>query len=126
MQKDKVRRLLGGVAAIGVAVAIAGCARNTAQNQAPANAYPPPPAASTQPAPNYGSTAQPNANNPGTNYATTSPLHLRSGPGVNNPVIGTLPSGTQVQATGSQQGGWWEVQSPDGTGWVSSRYLSPS
>jgi uncharacterized protein YgiM (DUF1202 family) len=124
MQNDKMRWLLGGVAAMGLVVAVTGCARNTQQQ--PANAYPPPPAATTTPAPSYGST-QPPANQATANYSVTAgALHLRSGPGVNNMVIGTLPAGTQVQATGSQQGDWWEVQTPDGTGWVSSRYLSPT
>jgi uncharacterized protein YraI len=116
MPKDTTGRLLGGVAVIALMAAVAGCARNPP----PPPAYPPPPVAMTPP-PAYGPPSRPAAK-----YLLTSALHLRSGPSVESTVVGTLPSGTQVQATGSQQGGWWEVQTPDGTGWVSSRYLSPT
>ena len=116
VQKDELSGVLGSLAVLGLGLAIAGCARSTIQN---------PPLAGVQLAP----AAQrqwidPKADRPGKILATTRLLHLRAGPGVNGMVIGTLPPGTPVQATGSQQGGWWEVQTPDGTGWVSSAFLS--
>ena len=117
----KPRPLAAYVAVVAMAAAVAGCARNTAQQEP---TYPPPPATSTAPA--YGSTRQwTNPSAPAAHYAVTSPLRLRTGPGVNNTIIATLPAGSQVQATGSQQGDWWEVQTPQGTGWVGSRYLAP-
>ena len=48
-------------------------------------------------------------------------LNVRSGPGVNYPVIGVLARGDQVAVTGRHApSGWWQVQLDDGrTGWVS-------
>lgn len=58
-------------------------------------------------------------------YTATVPLHLREMPGVGAHIIGSLPPGAPVRTTGSFRGVWWEVQTPEGTGWVSSRYLRP-
>jgi hypothetical protein len=49
--------------------------------------------------------------------------HLRYLPGVNQTVIGALPPGLPVQSTGSTYGGWTELQTPEGTGWVQEGYL---
>ena len=126
MRTEKLRRLAAAVAVVACIAATAGCARNSTTAPNTGAAYPPPPAAGTAPAPSYGSTGPwANPSTPAATYAVTASLHLRTAAGVNNTIIATLSPGTQVQATGSQQGGWWEVQTPQGTGWVSSRYLSP-
>ena len=57
-------------------------------------------------------------------------LNIRSGPGVENPVVGTLqPSGSGVKRTGKMSGLgediWVEIQNPGGgTGWVKSEFLT--
>ncbi len=57
-------------------------------------------------------------------------LNIRSAPGANKPVIGTLAFNatdvTRIGPSASVDGSiWWEVQSQGGTrGWVSSRYLT--
>jgi uncharacterized protein YgiM (DUF1202 family) len=123
MQKDNLRRIGAGAAIVALAAAIAGCAGNS--QQPPSGAGYPRPATMTPP-PAYGSTQPaPSPSAPAADYAVTAPLHLRTGPGVNSSIIATLPPGMQVLATGSQQGAWWEVQTPEGTGWVSSRFLAP-
>jgi uncharacterized protein YgiM (DUF1202 family) len=57
-------------------------------------------------------------------------LNIRSGPGVENPVLGTLqPSETGLKRTGKTSGLgddlWVEIQNPSGgTGWVKSDFLT--
>lgn len=53
----------------------------------------------------------------------TSVVSMRSGPGTNNPVIGTLHHGMALQILATANHGWMQVQSPAGTGWVYGSYL---
>lgn len=64
-------------------------------------------------------------------YRTTTELNIRTGPGVQNPLVpgSPLPEGTVVQSL-QVQGNWWKVDvlkgagvSADLEGWVNSRYL---
>jgi hypothetical protein len=58
---------------------------------------------------------------------TTTPVSavsMRAGPGINNPVIGTLHAGMPLQLLATGNHGWMQVQSPVGTGWVYGSYLA--
>jgi len=52
----------------------------------------------------------------------TGDLNLRSGPGVNFPVVGVLPGGLTVDVQGCG-GGWCSVASAEGSGYASSNFL---
>jgi uncharacterized protein YkwD/uncharacterized protein YraI len=60
----------------------------------------------------------------GTQYKTTIQLNLRSGGGLEYPVIGSGVAGTIVTATGRTNGIWYEVKMDNQTGWMSSEYLT--
>jgi uncharacterized protein YgiM (DUF1202 family) len=54
-------------------------------------------------------------------------LNVRSGPGVENSVVGSLPNGSQVTVLGYEDG-WYQVffsteQDPLAVGYVSETYL---
>ncbi|WP_209425092.1 SH3 domain-containing protein [Pararhodobacter sp. SW119] len=53
-------------------------------------------------------------------------LNIRTAPGVANPVIGGLaPDATGVEVTAvSDSGGWGRINSGEGAGWVSLRFLA--
>ena len=55
-------------------------------------------------------------------------LNIRLAPGVDNPVLGMLAPGTEVNATGAtadvEGTTWWEVVTPRGAGWASGHYLA--
>ena len=51
-------------------------------------------------------------------------LNLRSGPGLNNDVIGNALLGDTVPATGNSIDGWVEIEANGVIGWVSSDFLS--
>jgi uncharacterized protein YgiM (DUF1202 family) len=54
----------------------------------------------------------------------TGALNVRSGPGSQYTDIGTLAGGAEGTIIGrSADWAWWLMQSPVGTGWVSSRYI---
>ncbi|HEY8341664.1 MAG TPA: N-acetylmuramoyl-L-alanine amidase, partial [Calditerricola sp.] len=53
---------------------------------------------------------------------TASRLNVRSGPGTQYAVIGSLPNGTRVTVL-EERTGWWRVQTGSLTGWVASQYL---
>lgn len=57
-------------------------------------------------------------------YKTTIWLNMRSGPGLNQTIIGSGPTGTTVAGTGKTSGIWYEVKLNGLTGWMSSEYLS--
>jgi uncharacterized protein YraI len=88
----------------------------------PALQPPPPPPTVQPPPPPSGSVTG----------VTTEPVNVRSGPSSQYPSYGTIPLGTTVTITGvSQDGSWYQVVvpsdvSPDGTGWISGRYLTLS
>lgn len=50
-------------------------------------------------------------------------VNMRSGPGVDYPIVTTLPFGTEVSVTGSRDG-WYAVSYESASGYVSSSYLS--
>lgn len=70
------------------------------------------------------STSQATDANSATHYVTGNRVNQRSGPGIGNSVMGALTKGTPVREIGAQDG-WTQIASPLGTGWMSSRYLSP-
>jgi hypothetical protein len=56
-------------------------------------------------------------------------LNVRSGPGIENPIVGTIPpNGTDIQVTGTgEQNGndiWVPIKYQEITGWVNSSYLT--
>lgn len=51
-------------------------------------------------------------------------VNQRDGPSTSNAVIGQLTKGTRVRKL-SEQGGWTQITSALGSGWMSSRYLQP-
>lgn len=132
MQYRNIRRPLSMAGILGVAGLLAACA-NGPEEQA-YNVPPPAPAGSHVVPPEYSGSSSPeqlSVTTPGYSsqiggFATTADLHLRAGPGVGAPVVATLPRGTPVQRNGMVEGNWWGVRTPDGTGWVYSRYLAPT
>ncbi|GAA1861476.1 hypothetical protein GCM10009715_06150 [Paeniglutamicibacter psychrophenolicus] len=56
---------------------------------------------------------------------TTANLNLRSGAGTNHDAIGVVPVGERV-LLGRSSGGWANVKTSKGTGWVSVLYLATS
>jgi uncharacterized protein YraI len=70
-----------------------------------------------------------NVYQPGEEIQTITNLHLRSGPGSNNPSLGIMPSGTTGAVTGAPQlvGSvlWYPVDMEGfGAGWASGQYLT--
>ena len=61
---------------------------------------------------------------PGPAYVANVPLNVRAGPSDRAPVVTAVPPGAPVYPDGRYDGGWWEVRTPGGLGWVYSRYLS--
>lgn len=56
-------------------------------------------------------------------YVTGTRVNQRDGPSTSSRILGSLPKGASVQKIQSQ-GGWTQIRSSLGTGWMSSRYLS--
>ncbi|MDE0591592.1 SH3 domain-containing protein [Halocynthiibacter sp. C4] len=56
-------------------------------------------------------------------YVTGFAVNQRVGPSTSNQVMGTLSRGTDVKKIGTQ-GGWTQIQSSLGIGWMTSQYLS--
>ncbi|RAX46229.1 hypothetical protein DQ353_20535 [Arthrobacter sp. AQ5-05] len=56
---------------------------------------------------------------------TTANLYLRSGAGTNHAAMGVVPVGEKV-LLGRSSGGWANVKTSKGTGWVSALYLATS
>jgi hypothetical protein len=52
------------------------------------------------------------------------PANIRSEPGMNGRVIGTAAKDTQLKEL-SRSGGWVEVETDSGRGWISSGLLAP-
>ncbi len=51
-------------------------------------------------------------------------LNLRSGPGLEKELIGSLPLGSEVKATGrNETGDWLKVSTEQGEGWVAAQYV---
>ncbi|MGD9713826.1 MAG: SH3 domain-containing protein [Thermomicrobiales bacterium] len=50
-------------------------------------------------------------------------LHLRSGPGLDSPVMTTMPNGAQVTVTGQSVGGFLSISWQGRSGWASAAYI---
>jgi cell wall-associated NlpC family hydrolase len=59
----------------------------------------------------------------GTRY-TTDTLNVRSGPGTDHSVVGTLTRGQEVSITGNTSGVWYEIVYNGAARWVSGDYLA--
>lgn len=68
-------------------------------------------------------TSTPQANNVNYSYVTGTQVNQRAGPSTASAVMGVLDERTQVQRI-RDQGGWTEIVSTLGTGWMSSGFLS--
>jgi len=66
------------------------------------------------------------APSPGEHLIAAIDVNLRAGPSNSAPVRTVLPAGTPVHIAGPGQGGWVQVDSPLGRGWVYGRYLAPA
>lgn len=55
---------------------------------------------------------------------TRSGLNVRSGPGLHHRIVGSLPSGAQIDSTGPSHDGWMPIDYRGRTGWVSAAYLT--
>jgi len=71
------------------------------------------------------STSGATTNGGGTMYTNDS-VNLRTGPGLDWRVITELPAGATVELTGAEEGGFAEVSTDSGDGWVFTNYLSSS
>ncbi len=47
--------------------------------------------------------------------------NIRSGPSAATTILGSVPNGMVLPCTGRSGTGWWRVESPYGTGWISAR-----
>ena len=79
----------------------------------------------TQNADEAGSGTSSSSNGGGTMYTNDS-VNLRTGPGLDWRVITELPAGATLWLTGNEVGGFAEVSSDYGDGWVFTDYLSSS
>ena len=66
------------------------------------------------------------AQTPKGTYTTTADVRLRAGPGMNYPVITTIPKGIKVNVVG-REGNWLKVESNQGNkpGYISEKYARP-
>jgi len=66
------------------------------------------------------------AQTPKGTYTTTADVRLRAGPGMNHPVITTLPKGIKVNVV-EREGDWLKVESKQGNkpGYISEKYARP-
>lgn len=62
----------------------------------------------------------------GSPYRATGNMPIRQGPGAQHASVGQLRAGSVVRTTGNTAGEWWEVESGEYMGWVSSRSLRPN
>lgn len=78
---------------------------------------PTPTPTATDPLPTPLPTETPTPTMPQVIAATT--VNVRGGPGTNYPVVGALPPDTPVTVAGrNNEGTWWQIQAPQGIGWV--------
>ncbi len=70
--------------------------------------------------------AEQSGGTPTTLAATVSALRLRAGPGVDQPILDTLPAGTPVNLLGrTSDGAWLQVETTTGQqGWMAARWLA--
>ncbi len=60
----------------------------------------------------------------GTVYLTGNGVRVRTGPGTNYSIIGTVSKGVSLTRTGTVKNGWTQVKYNGSTGYVSSQYLT--
>lgn len=69
----------------------------------------------------------PEAGDPKATVTARAGVNVRTGPGLEYPVIGIAPLGAVLEVVGvSRDGTWWAVNvpaAPDGTGWVSEEFV---
>ncbi|MEJ7900871.1 MAG: SH3 domain-containing protein [Thermomicrobiales bacterium] len=65
-------------------------------------------------------------NSPTGTRSTIDTVHLRSGPGTTYESITYLDTGVQLELTGGQEGGFVQVSSSFGNGWVAAEYIGTS
>ncbi|MEQ3624145.1 MAG: SH3 domain-containing protein [Celeribacter sp.] len=56
-------------------------------------------------------------------YVSGSSVNQRQGPGTGNAIMGSLQRGAAVKVLGTE-GGWTQIASPLGTGWMASNFLT--
>jgi len=102
-------------------------------NQIPGGTYPsrrapPPPPPPPGPPSGMGQSPSPAIGPPPPEQqvaATTDQLEVRSGPGVNHPLVAQVPKGTLLVIRGSAPD-WWYVRLPNGAfGWVMKKFTAP-
>lgn len=57
-------------------------------------------------------------------FVSGSKVNVRAGPGVGNNILGQLSLGDEAKLL-SSTGGWRQIQTKFGVGWMSAKYLSP-
>lgn len=57
-------------------------------------------------------------------WVVAAAVNFRTGPSKTAPVLTKLIKGTNVIATGSTRGDWWEIEAFGNTGWIHSDYLT--
>ncbi len=57
-------------------------------------------------------------------WVVAAAVNFRTGPSTTAPVLTKLVKGTNVTATGSTRGDWWEIEAFGNTGWIHSDYLT--
>jgi SH3 domain-containing protein len=65
---------------------------------------------------------------PHSQFVTTDDINLRSAQDVDSSIVARVPKGTVVTPvgrTGSECHACWEVDTPEGVGWVSTVFLAP-
>lgn len=62
-----------------------------------------------------------NAQEGNTVTVVTLGANIRSGPSTSTTILGSVPAHTVLSVTGQSGNGWWRVETPFGTGWISNR-----
>ena len=65
---------------------------------------------------------------PHSQFVTTNDINLRSQQDTDSSILARVPKGTivtPVGRTGSEYHACWEVDTPEGTGWISTVFLAP-
>ena len=83
----------------------------------------PEPTATSTPEP----TDTPEVNQPPIVTAGDSDINMRSGPGIDYDIVGTLSAGKSLEIVGRNfDSSWWQVSAPDGLCWVSADVVTSS
>lgn len=60
----------------------------------------------------------------GNTVTTLTSSNIRSGPYIGTTILGSVPPETVLTVTGRSGAGWWRVESPFGTGWISEKIVT--